>query len=84
MDAGSLALLIPIVAIVSASGVKVAKVLAQSRSAASDPETQTRLANLEDAVQSLQRELSEAHERLEFTERLLAQSRNDKLSPPAQ
>ncbi|MEO8448564.1 MAG: hypothetical protein ABI647_02165 [Gemmatimonadota bacterium] len=73
---------IPIVAIISAAGVKVAKVMAQARSTSPDPDTQARIADLEDAVQTMRQELSEAHERIEFTERLLAQPRTDKLGPP--
>ncbi|MEO8634056.1 MAG: hypothetical protein ABI587_02155 [Gemmatimonadales bacterium] len=79
MDAGSLALMIPIVAIAAGAFVKIAKVQAASRSSSQDPDTANRLSQLEDDVGRLSRELSETHERLDFAERLLAQQRPDQL-----
>jgi hypothetical protein len=79
MDAGQLALLIPIVAIGSAAFVKIAKIQAASRGGGQDPETANRLAALEDDVARLRSELSETHERLDFTERLLSQQRPDQI-----
>lgn len=82
MDNGSLALLIPIVAIASASAVKIAKVMVQGRPRA-DEETAGRLEQLEQEVAGLRVELSEAQERIDFTERLLAKGqRPDGLAPP--
>lgn len=80
MDAGSLAMLIPISAIVGGVAVKIAKVMAQARMA--DPNQSARLAALEDDVGHLRQELSEAQERIDFTERLLARQRTDRLEPP--
>jgi hypothetical protein len=76
MDPGVLALAIPIVAIICGTVVTVAKYWARARS---DPglsgEVANRLGALEEEVGALRRELSEAHERLDFTERLLAQAK---------
>ena len=82
MDPGVLGPLIPIVAILAFAAVKVAGILARGRAQTQDPQTATRLAALEDEVGTLRRELEEAHERLDFTERLLAQQHTDRLSPP--
>ncbi len=65
MDPGSLALLIPIVAITKA------------RHHDQNPEIAGRLEALEDEMTTLRGELGEAHERLDFAERLLAQGKKD-------
>jgi hypothetical protein len=77
MDPGSLALLIPIVAIASTAVAKVAKVMTKARYPDQNPEIADRLAALEDEMATLRGELGEAHERLDFTERLLAQGKQD-------
>jgi len=77
MDPGSLAMLIPIVAITAGAAVKVAKIVTQGRNRDEDPQTSERLAALEDEVAALRGELGETHERLDFTERLLAQGKKD-------
>ena len=41
-----------------------------------------RLTALEEEVGTLRQELSETHERLDFTERLLSQQRAERLDPP--
>ncbi len=80
MDAGQLALTIPIVAIAAGAFVKIAKIQAASRGGGGDdPEIANRLAALEDDVARLRGELAETHERLDFTERLLAQHRPGEL-----
>jgi hypothetical protein len=82
MDPGSLALLIPIVAIAAGAAVKVAKIVTQGRNRDGDPQTSERLAALEDEVVALRGEVDETHERLDFTERLLAQQRPGEIKPP--
>ena len=82
MDPNTLAPLIPIVAILAYAGIKVARILTPARSNTQDLETGDRLAALEEEMVTVRRQLDEAHERLEFTERLLAQQRTDRLSPP--
>jgi hypothetical protein len=77
MDPGSLALMIPIVAIASGAAVKIAKIVAQGRNRDGDTQTAERLAALEDEVAALRGEVGETHERLDFTERLLAQGKKD-------
>jgi len=83
MDPGLLGPLVPIVAILSYAGIKVARILTQGRPHTQDPENAARLAALEDGMETLRHQLEEAHERLDFTERLLAQKHTDHLSPPA-
>lgn len=76
-----LALTIPVVAIVFGSLVKIARFRAEAqRTPVGGPELDARLASLEDEVAALRHELSEAHERLDFTERLLTQRSSG--SPP--
>lgn len=78
MDPGSVVLLIPIAAILSGAAVKIAKVHYSAQRPTSLPEDSARLDALEDEVGLLRRELTEAQERLDFTERLLAKSREGK------
>ena len=67
-----LALSIPVVAIVFSNLTKMAKLKADSQRAL-NPDADARLIALEDDVASLRHELMETQERLDFTERLLAQ-----------
>jgi len=74
-----LALSIPVVAIIFGSLVKMAKFKAEAqRGALAGPEMDQRLAAIEDEVVSLRHELVETQERLDFTERLLAQKSSAK------
>jgi hypothetical protein len=77
-----LALAIPIVAIVASSVQKVAKFKAESAGGALPGEVEARMAALEDEVHGLRRELGETQERLDFTERLLAQRTEPKQIQP--
>ena len=74
MDPGVLALLLPIVAIVCITIVKVVRVRSEGRHDAVGGDLPGRLEALEHEVTALRQELTEAQERLDFTERLLAQS----------
>ena len=77
-----LALSIPVVAIIGGFVTKLAKIKADSqRTAIGNPDIDSRLAALEDDVGHLRQELGEAQERLDFTERLLAQ-RSEVHRPP--
>jgi len=68
-----IALSIPVVAIVMGSMVKMARFKAEAqRVALPSPETDARIAQLEDEVHTIRQELTETQERLDFTERLLA------------
>ena len=80
MDAGVVALLIPIAAIVTGGMVKVAKVRESSRQSSrdADPALEARLAAIEQDLNAMRGELSETQERLDFTERLLSQAREGK------
>ncbi|MCC7131145.1 MAG: hypothetical protein IT352_00795, partial [Gemmatimonadales bacterium] len=63
----------PVAAIIMGSLVKIAKFKAEGQRAGLSPDADARMAALEDDVHALRRELSETQERLDFTERLLAQ-----------
>jgi hypothetical protein len=81
MDAGVVALLIPIAAIVTGGVVKIYKVRESSRLPNRDGDSealQARLAAMEQDLAAMRGELSETQERLDFTERLLAQAREAK------
>jgi len=71
-----IALSIPVVAIVMTNLVKMQKFKADAaRGSLSNPETEARMAALEDDVAALRQELGEAQERLDFTERLLSKGK---------
>lgn len=74
MDAGVIAMSIPVVAIICGTIVKLQKV--KSEASAKLPEEElARLDALEQEVMTLRQELSETQERLDFTERLLTRGR---------
>jgi predicted nucleic acid-binding Zn-ribbon protein len=75
MDPGVIGALIPVVAIIAVAAVKIARVFAARPQAASSDVT-SRLETLEHTVQSLQGELAETQERLDFAERLLTKARD--------
>lgn len=74
MDPGVIALMIPIVAIVCFSVVvlRVYSMRAAERREMGGGDTLARLEAMEQELASVRQELTEAHERLDFTERLLA------------
>lgn len=80
MDPGNLALLIPISAIIGIFVVKVVKITHPPQ--VTDPNQNARLAALEEDLGQLRQELSEAQERIDFTERMLSQQRTERLDPP--
>ena len=63
---------IPAVTIVTVTRIRA------SRQQAPSPDVADRLEAVEQRVESLQRELSEAQERLDFAERLLARAREER------
>jgi predicted nucleic acid-binding Zn-ribbon protein len=75
MDPGVIGALIPVVAIIAVAAVKIARVFAARPQAASS-DVASRLETLEHTVQSLQGELAETQERLDFAERLLTKARD--------
>ena len=75
MDPGQIALSIPVVAIIMGGLVKISSNMKGPRRAPGDPELDGRVERLEQEMTALRQELTEAQERLDFTERLLAQSR---------
>lgn len=71
-----LALSIPVVAIVMTNLVKMQRFKADAaRGSTLNPDTEARMAALEDEVSALRQELGEAQERLDFTERLLSKGK---------
>jgi predicted nucleic acid-binding Zn-ribbon protein len=72
-----LAPLIPVVAIIAFAAVKIARLKA-SRSGSVAVEMPERLEALERTVQGLQQDLAETQERLDFTERVLSQAREER------
>jgi DNA repair exonuclease SbcCD ATPase subunit len=77
MDAGFLAPLIPIAAIIAVAVVKLARLRANHPGSASSDAT-ARLEAVERSLQEVQQELMETQERLDFAERLLSQARDDR------
>lgn len=75
LDPGSLALSIPIVAIICGTLLKMQKVKSAA-SAELPAEDLARLDALEQEVSALRHELTETQERLDFTERLLIKGRS--------
>jgi hypothetical protein len=75
MDPGAVGVFIPIAAILAWGAVRIVTIQSQSKRAP-DPEMSDRLQALEGEVGSLRQELGEAQERIDFTERLLAQQRS--------
>lgn len=78
MDAGSLALMIPIVALIAGATVKVAQIMAGGKRRGTDDDFPERLTALEQEITTLRGELTEAQERIDFAERLLAKERDSK------
>jgi len=85
MDPGSIGALVPVAAIVAFAVIKVSKIKAQAGFASSpDPQTARRLDAMENELEALRQEMGETQERLDFTERLLAQQREARIDPPRQ
>ena len=74
MDPGVIGALIPIVAIVAVAGVRIARMFA-ARPQATSTDLTSRLETLEHNLQSLEQQLGETQERLDFAERLLTKAR---------
>ena len=75
--------LIPIVGILTWGGIQIAKSRATIRASEGvDPQLVKRLEAVENELGAVQQQLAEAHERLDFTERLLTQQRQDRLGAP--
>ena len=77
MDPGFLGPLVPIAAIVAFAAVKIARLRATAPTSL-PPDVTSRLEALEQRIEYLQQDLAEAHERLEFAERLLSQARDER------
>jgi len=75
MNPGVLALLIPIVAIVCGTVLKALSMRGERRHSGAPAALTGRIDALENEVGQLRQELGETLERLDFTERLLAQNR---------
>ena len=77
MDPSFLAPLIPITAIIAYAAVKIARLRATPPPML-PADLSARLDVLERRMEGLQQELAETHERLDFTERLLTQARDER------
>ena len=77
MDPAFLGPLVPIAAIFAFAAVKIAKLRA-NRGALPSADVAARLETLEHGMESLQQELSETQERLDFAERLLSRAREER------
>ena len=75
MDVAPLVLAIPIVAIVSSTVVKIARMKMMREGQGMPPDVSARIDALEQDIRNLQEELGQAQERLDFTERLLSKAR---------
>jgi hypothetical protein len=71
MDKGFLVLLIPVLALATGL-IAVLKMPRKAFTRSATPELEERVQALEQELGTLRQELSEAHERLDFAERLLA------------
>jgi predicted nucleic acid-binding Zn-ribbon protein len=69
--------LIPVVAIIAFAAVRIANIRA-NRSALASTDMRERLEALERTVHGIQQDLTETQERLDFTERILSQAREEK------
>lgn len=78
MDPAVIALMIPIVAIVCGTLLKFANLRAAERRGGGGGDTIARLEAMEQELTAVRQELAEAHERLDFTERLLAKGQEGK------
>lgn len=78
MDPAVIALMIPIVAILSGSAIKAYTMYIAEQRRTGGHEMDGRLEAIEHEVAALRTELNETQERLDFTERLLAQGGQSK------
>ena len=76
MNPGVIGALIPIVAIVAVAAVRIAKMFAV-RPPTTSTDVTARLETLEHSLQSLEQQLAETQERLDFAERLLTKARDE-------
>lgn len=76
MNPSALGALIPIVAILAFAAIRIARIFAGGPRAA--PDVLPRLEELEQTVQTLQRELADTQERVDFAERLLAKGKDER------
>ena len=77
MDPQFLAPLIPIVAIIAFTAVKLTR-LRMSRPETLSPDVAARLEALEHDVEGLHQELAETQERLDFAERILSKAKGER------
>jgi septal ring factor EnvC (AmiA/AmiB activator) len=79
MDHLTAALLIPVAVIVMGGLSQIARELSRGRRRPDMNSLEAQMESLEQELRSVRRDLSETQERLDFAERLLAQSRDRKL-----
>jgi hypothetical protein len=82
MGGETLAPLIPVAVVIAWAAVKIVRIRAEGYGARADAQMNPRLEAMEQELGAMRQELAETQERLDFTERLLAQQKNDRLEPP--
>ena len=87
MDRHALAILIPVIALgftglITFTFTPLGRALARRLGGqAANPEMEERVSQLESDLEAVRHELAESHERIDFTERALAQVRDRQLPP---
>jgi hypothetical protein len=76
IDPGTIAVSIPVIAIVCVTIIKVAHVIGGQRPPAGLVDATNRLDAMEQEITDLRRQLTEAEERLDFAERLLTRGKD--------
>jgi hypothetical protein len=83
MDAGFAALMITVVALLSGTAIKIASLWSKRPPGQGGTEVSSRFEAMESELAALRQELTEAQERLDFTERVLAQgAETRRVAPP--
>ena len=83
MDAGQIALMIPVVALIMGGLVKISRNMSQGNPRSGSPDLESRIEEPGTRTQfAFGTKLSEAQERLDFTERLLTRAREEKPESP--
>jgi hypothetical protein len=83
MDAGFAALMITVVALLSGTAIKIASLWSKRSPGPGGTEVAARVEAMESEVAALRQELTETQERLDFTERVLAQNAETRrVAPP--
>lgn len=75
-------MLVPIIAIIAFAVIKIARINAARTAGEAPGDLTARVEELEQGLQTMQQQLSETQERLDFAERLLAKGKEQRQSSP--